>query len=66
MRDDKERAHEPAFELVACIDGRGFGVRREDMAQLIRATRGKVFTANTLSELIPHTELQSYATGPHA
>ena len=34
----------PAFEVVACIAGRGFGVRREDMRKLLIATRGKVFT----------------------
>ncbi len=31
IRDNRERAGEPSFELVACIDGRGFRVRREDM-----------------------------------
>lgn len=62
MRDHKERAGDPAFEVVACIDGRGFGVRREDMAQLIRATRGKVFTANTLPDLIANTRLSEYTT----
>ncbi len=31
-------------EVVACIAGRGFGVRREDMKKLLLATRGKVFT----------------------
>ena len=29
------------FEVVACIAGRGFGVRREDMKKLILATRGR-------------------------
>ncbi|MDR0593849.1 MAG: hypothetical protein LBG60_11445 [Bifidobacteriaceae bacterium] len=61
MRDDKSRVGEPGFELVACVDGRGFGVRREDMAQLIRATQGKVFTANTLNQLVHHTGLKSFA-----
>ncbi len=35
---------QPRFEVVACIAGRGFGVRREDMKKLLLATRGKVFT----------------------
>ena len=61
IRDDRERRGQRGFELVACIDGRGFGVRRDDMAQLIRATRGKVFTANTLDRLISHTKLTSFA-----
>jgi hypothetical protein len=61
MRDDRERAGKPAFEVVACIDGRGFGVRREDIGQLIVATRGKVFTANTLHDLIKYTGLSEFA-----
>ena len=35
MRDDRRRDGVPDFEVVACIDGRGFGVRREDMRTLI-------------------------------
>ena len=35
---------QPRFEVVACIAGRGFGIRREDMKKLLLATRGKVFT----------------------
>jgi len=31
-----------AFEVIACIGGRGFGVRRADMRKLLIATRGKV------------------------
>jgi hypothetical protein len=42
----------PRFEVVACIAGRGFGVRREDMRKLILATRGKVFTLQNLSHLV--------------
>ena len=38
----------PDFEVIACIGGRGFGVRREDMKKLLIATRGKVFTLKTL------------------
>lgn len=60
MRDEREREGKPSFEVVACIDGRGFGVRREDIGQLIVATRGKVFTANTLNDLIPHTSLSEF------
>lgn len=37
------------YEVIACIGGRGFGVRREDMKKMIIATRGKVFTAKTLN-----------------
>jgi hypothetical protein len=59
----KERpADSPRFEVVACISGRGFGVRREDMIKLIRATRGKVFTPSTLEQIIEHTRLKEYRT----
>lgn len=60
MRDAREREGRRAFEVVACIDGRGFGVRREDMGQMITATRGKVFTANSLQDLIRHTRLSEF------
>ena len=62
MRDERERAGKPSFEVVACIDGRGFGVRREDMRKLIRATRGKVFTFATLDRLVANTTLEEYRT----
>jgi hypothetical protein len=42
----------PRFEVIACIAGRGFKVRREDMKKLILATRGKVFTLQTISQLV--------------
>lgn len=64
MRDEREREGRPAFEVVACIDGRGFGVRREDMGQMITATRGKVFTANSLRDLIPYTGLAEFLPQP--
>ena len=50
------------FEVVACIAGRGFGVRREDMKKLLIATRGKVFTPKTLDRLVDCTELKSFKT----
>jgi len=52
----------PKYEVVACIAGRGFGVRREDMKKLLIATRGKVFTFKTLDALIPHTRLKEFQT----
>lgn len=57
MRDDRLRRGQPSFQVVACIDGRGFRVRREDMRQLLTATHGKVFTASTLQDLIEWTDL---------
>ncbi|MGB9847184.1 MAG: hypothetical protein ACPLRH_06745, partial [Desulfotomaculales bacterium] len=53
---------EPRFEVVACIGGRGFGVRREDMKKLLLATRGKVFTLKTMEKLIDHTRLREFRT----
>ncbi len=50
----------PRFEVVACIAGRGFGVRREDMKKLLLATRGKVFTVQTLDRLVECTRLKEY------
>jgi hypothetical protein len=52
----------PKFSVVACIAGRGFGVRREDMRKLLIATRGKVFTPKTLDRLVECTELKVFKT----
>lgn len=58
MRDDRARAGKPTFQVVACVDGRGFGVRRQDMRDMLLATKGKVFTLKSLDHLIPCTELR--------
>ena len=55
-------ADKPKYEVIACIGGRGFGVRREDMKKMILATRGKVFTLKTLDQLIEHTLLKNFKT----
>jgi hypothetical protein len=36
------------YDVIACIAGRGFKVRREDMRRLLQATDGKVFTLTTM------------------
>ena len=51
---------EAGFEVIACIAGRGFGVRREDMKKLLLATRGKVFTPQNLHQLVEHTRLVEF------
>ena len=51
---------QPRFEVVACIAGRGFGVRREDMKKLLLATRGKVFTLQNMHQLVEHTRLTKF------
>jgi hypothetical protein len=50
------------YEVVACIGGRGFGIRREDMKKLLLATRGKVFTLKNLDRLVECTALQRFRT----
>ena len=55
-------SEQPAFEVVACIAGRGFGVRREDMRKLLLATRGKVFTLQNIRQLVEHTRLREFRT----
>lgn len=52
----------PRFEVIACIAGRGFGVRREDMKKLLLATKGKVFTLQNMSKLIECTRLATFRT----
>ena len=64
MRDDRLRARKPSFEVVACIDGRGFGVRRQDMQDMIEALNGKVFTTSTLCDLVEHTDLSRFVINP--
>lgn len=60
MRDERVQKGQPEFEVIACIDGRGFGVRREDMKRMLVMTRGKVFTLSTLDKLISCTRLKEY------
>ncbi len=50
------------FEVIACIDGRGFSVRREDMRKLLEATRGKVFTLETLDHIVNDTGLKRFTS----
>jgi len=52
----------PKYEVIACVGGRGFGVRREDMKKMILATRGKVFTLRTLDRFVEWTRLKEFRT----
>lgn len=52
----------PRYEVIACIAGRGFGVRREDMKKLLLATRGKVFTLKTLDRIVECSRLAEFRT----
>jgi len=62
-RQRKEQNLE-GFQIIACIDGRGFGVRRADMRKLLAATEGKVFTMKTLDRLVDFTDLARFRSKP--
>jgi hypothetical protein len=53
---------EPGFEVIACIDGRGFGIRRQDMRRLLVTVEGKVFTLATLKDLVANTGLSRFVS----
>ena len=48
------------YDVIACIDGRGFKIRRNDMRRLLQATDGKVFTLATLDLLVEQTRIREY------
>ncbi len=50
------------YEVVACIDGRGFRQRRNDMCDLILRLNGKIFTAATLDHLLTATKIRDYSS----
>ncbi len=53
---------QPKYEVIACIAGRGFGVRREDMRKMLIATRGKVFTLKNINRLVDYTGIHAFRT----
>ena len=56
------RHRKDRIQVIACIGGRGFAVRREDMKKLLLATEGKVFTLQTLDRLVDATRVGDYRT----
>lgn len=62
QRDDHVRSGRPSYEVITCIDGRGFRERRADMRQMLLALDGKVFTTARLEQLVPNSRLRDYAT----
>lgn len=62
QRNKHVQEGKPWYEVVACIDGRGFRQRRADMRVLILRLNGKVFTASTLDHLISHTRIKKFAS----
>lgn len=64
LSEEGQMPGERRFEVIACIAGRGFKVRRSNMKKLLLATRGKVFTLKTLDRLVSHTTLKTFRTSP--
>ena len=57
LRTLRDQAGHP-YDVIACIAGRGFKVRREDMRPLLPATDGNVFTLPTMHRLIDQTRIR--------
>ena len=62
QRNKHVQEGKPMYEVIACIDGRGFRQRRSDMRDLILRLNGKVFTAMTLDRLISNTKISEFVT----
>ena len=60
MNHDRMAAGKPPFEVIACIDGRGF-VRRSDLEKLILATKGKIFTLKTIAHMVACSRLNEFS-----
>jgi hypothetical protein len=64
QRNEHVAAGRSHYQVVACIDGRGFRQRREDMRQLLLRLDGKVFTTGTLDHLISQTRIREFVSDP--
>lgn len=62
QRNKHAQEGKPRYEVVACIDGRGFRQRRSDMRDLLLRLNGKVFTASTLDHLIANTRISEFVS----
>ena len=62
QRDEHVKAGWKPYEVIACIDGRGFRIRREIMRQLLESLEGKVFTSATLDKLLTNTRVHELAS----
>lgn len=51
-----------SYDVVACIAGRGFKVRRNDMRRLLVATNGLVFTLASIDRLIDNTRIRNFVS----
>jgi hypothetical protein len=61
LRAIRDRGHKK-YQIVACIAGRGFKVRREDIRRLLEATDGKVFTLETVDRLLDCTNIKKFVS----
>lgn len=52
------------YQVIACIDGRGFKQRKRDMKKLISITEGKVFSTATLGDMVENTSIARLITKP--
>jgi hypothetical protein len=59
LRTLRDEAH-LNYDVIACIAGRGFKVRREDMRRLLQATDGRVFTLSTMNLLVENSRIREY------
>jgi hypothetical protein len=62
MAEQRHRDGLTGYQVVACLAGRGFGVRRADMRQMLVHTSGKVFTPQTLDRIVACTDLSRFQT----
>lgn len=60
LRDQQLRRDQSSFEVLACVDGRGFGIRREDVKKLLLATKGKLFNLQTVGSIVDCTSLRNF------
>jgi len=54
------------FEVIACIGGCGFKVRRENMKKLLLATRGKVFALENRNWQVECSRVRAFMTRCYA
>ncbi len=57
---ERERSGGGGFQVIACIDGAGFAVRRSNLEKILRATSGKTFTLKTIRRLVDATVLREF------
>jgi hypothetical protein len=62
MSEQRLREGKSGYQVIACLAGRGFSIRREDMRQMIIHTKGKLFTPKTLDRLVDCSTLSDFRT----